>query len=239
MYAFVPFSKGDTKFAKAAFLHPLSSIPLLPVSPRLPPLSPLQPAKFRQRFVIKPRTRHIICMKAIPGRVEESRTPSNSYCFSLDTSWVDSAYSTSPAQPPGQKGHSSNPFHNVRPRSCPTPRRRSMPISGSSVVEPLDTIDSPGIMSADSRGGRGVRSTNNKGGLASLRERDGVEMSQGFEVSTSTLTESSSLPKESFVTPEKGRSTRFDFTPPFSLAAKADWATLSTRESSLWNNRMS
>jgi len=180
------FSKSDTKFAKAVFLPSLVFYPFPPPSP--PPcllsspssLSPLQPAKFRQRFVIKPRTRHIICMKAIPGRVEESRTPSNSFCFSVDTSWVDSAYSTSPAQLPGQRGQSSNPFHNVRPRSCPTPRRRSMPISGSSVVEPLDTIDSPGIMSADSRGGRGVRSTNNGGGLASLRERDGGRNESGF-----------------------------------------------------------
>ena len=168
-------------------------------------------------------------MKAIPGRVEESRTTSNSFCFSLDTSWVDSAYSSSPAQPPGQRRSGSNQFHNIRPRSCPTTRRRSTPISRNS--EPLDTIDSPGILNPDSTRRRGGRSATDGGGLASLGECDGVEMSQGFEVSTSTLTESSSLPKESYITPEKVRSTRFAFTPPYPRTDKTDWAT---RESSVW-----
>ena len=91
----------------------------------------LKPAKFRQRFVIKPRTRHIVSMKAIPGRIEVSNF-TNSSCFSVNTSWMDSSNLMTPTQLPGQ-----SQFHNIRPRSCPISRRpKSVSAYESPIHEP-------------------------------------------------------------------------------------------------------
>ncbi len=92
-----------------------------------PSLSTSQSHKTRQRFLIKPRVKHIACMKAIPGRVEESTAFADSANRQLETSWVESYV---PAKP--QRRHprrlSAHVGSHRRPHSAPMAlhRRRSV-----------------------------------------------------------------------------------------------------------------
>ena len=53
-----------------------------------------QTTKVRQRFMVKPSTAHIVCMKAIPGSVEESSEFTDSDLVDKGTSWVADAFSS-------------------------------------------------------------------------------------------------------------------------------------------------
>ena len=96
---FPPSLPPSTSLPPSPSLPP-SLLPFLPPSlpPSLPPalsLPPLQTTKVRQRFVVKPHTAHIVCMKAVPGSVEESSEFTDSALMGMDTSWVEEAFSSS------------------------------------------------------------------------------------------------------------------------------------------------
>ena len=46
----------------------------------------------RQRFVIKPKTAHIVCMRSIPGKIEESHDFVDSAMLSQETEWMDLSF---------------------------------------------------------------------------------------------------------------------------------------------------
>lgn len=50
----------------------------------------LQPPKVRQRFTIKPKTPHIVCMRSIPGIIEQSKDFVDSAIFAQKMDWVSS-----------------------------------------------------------------------------------------------------------------------------------------------------
>ena len=52
----------------------------------------MQTSKVRQRFVVKPPTAHIVCMKAIPGSIEESSEFTDSALIDVNTSWVAESF---------------------------------------------------------------------------------------------------------------------------------------------------
>ena len=56
-----------------------------------------QPPRVRQRFVIKPRTSHVVCMQSIPGKVEESNEFVDSALLSQETEWMETSFTSSPA----------------------------------------------------------------------------------------------------------------------------------------------
>jgi len=58
----------------------------------------LQPAKVRQRFVVRPKTRKILCMKSIPGVVESSKDFVDSSIFSQSSQLMETSFSE-PRQP--------------------------------------------------------------------------------------------------------------------------------------------
>ena len=52
-----------------------------------------QTTKVRQRFFVKPSTAHIVCMKAVPGNIEESLEFTDSANVNVHTSWVNETFS--------------------------------------------------------------------------------------------------------------------------------------------------
>lgn len=51
----------------------------------------LQPPKVRQRFTLKPKTPHLVCMRSIPGIIEQSKDFVNSSIFAQKTDWVSAS----------------------------------------------------------------------------------------------------------------------------------------------------
>lgn len=52
----------------------------------------MQPPRIRQRFMIKPKTSHIVCMRSIPGKVEVSNEFTDSALLSHETEWMDDSF---------------------------------------------------------------------------------------------------------------------------------------------------
>ena len=69
----------------------------------------IQPPKVRQRFTLKPKTPHIVCMRSIPGIMEQSRDFANSSIHTHKTDWVSASLFTGPSS-------SSSPSHLVQRR---------------------------------------------------------------------------------------------------------------------------
>ena len=80
-----------------------------------------QPAKVRQRFVVRPKTKHIICMKSIPGFVEESKDYVDSAYLTSSTSWVESSFLQSRHQT-DYLSQSMDLTRRLRPSSAPQRR---------------------------------------------------------------------------------------------------------------------
>ena len=129
-----------------------------------------QPIKVRQTFLLRPKTKHIICMKSIPGAVEESKDFADSATLVYKTDWVETSYLNSGLPVPGHRTSDLSPFfkQRERPRSAPqkTPRRSAVDLMiGSSpdlsrsrardsvpleVDLELFTSSTPGIMTSES-----------------------------------------------------------------------------------------
>ena len=86
-------------------------------------LCSVQPPKVRQRFTLKPKTPHIVCMRSIPGIIEQSRDFANSSVHTHKTDWVSASLFTGSAS-------SSSPSYLVQRRFSDS-RQRLRPKSAS------------------------------------------------------------------------------------------------------------
>ena len=81
----------------------------------------LQPPKVRQRFTLKPKTPHIVCMRSIPGIIEQSKDFVNSSIFSQKTDWVSASLfptSSSSSETPVHHRRLSDGSRRPRPKSA-------------------------------------------------------------------------------------------------------------------------
>ena len=85
----------------------------------------LQPPKVRQRFTLKPKTPHIVCMRSIPGIIEQSKDFVNSSIFSQKTDWVSAGLF------PTSSSSSGTPVHHRRlSEGSRRPRPKSASFTG-------------------------------------------------------------------------------------------------------------
>ena len=85
----------------------------------------LQPPKVRQRFTLKPKTPHIVCMRSIPGIIEQSKDFISSSIFAQKTDWVSA--SLFPASASGSSSMDHRRLSDVGPRR---PRPKSASFAG-------------------------------------------------------------------------------------------------------------
>lgn len=83
----------------------------------------LQPPRVRQRFVMKPKTSHIVCMASIPGEIDPSRDFTDSLTMSQDLEEATKSY-----QPPTRSFSSylGPRFGNRGNRPFSAPKERAM-----------------------------------------------------------------------------------------------------------------
>lgn len=100
-----------------------------------------KPAKVRQTFILKPKTKHIVCMKAIPGTIDTTHDFTDFTTRTADTSWVEPNYSPQRSQLTASLGQG-------RPHSAPVGhRRRSSPIRISARGDPEGRDNGEGPLS--------------------------------------------------------------------------------------------
>lgn len=127
------------------------------ISSLSPSLLTTQPAKVRQRFVVRPKTKHITCMKSIPGVVEESKDFVDSANLTSSTSWVETSF----LQTRGQSDYLTQSMdltgrNRLRPMSAPNRRKT---VSGDCMVSTRDLsiYSEPGSLEFFSPNGVGTR----------------------------------------------------------------------------------
>ena len=108
-----------------------------------------QPPKMRQRFVIKPKTAHVVCMRSVPGKVEQSNDFVDSAMLSQDTEWMDLSFVS-----PNRRSSYLGPRVSFKGRPHSAPKERltkslmvstpNLSLSSASDPGPLLPYDSPG-----------------------------------------------------------------------------------------------
>lgn len=105
----------------------------------------LQPPKLRQRFMIKPKTSHIVCMKSIPGKIEVSHDFVDSALLSQETDWMENSF----ISPQRRSSSYLGPRVSFRGRERPSSARVMRDFMASTPNLSLSSSSDPGPLNPE------------------------------------------------------------------------------------------